>query len=416
MAAQDVRIEITGLREFQQLVQKMEALQRSSKRTGGSGGPVSNLASAQANANIANASGDPIHRADAAYRLERAMLRMQRIQQSQDPRGRFGEAIGQLIRSTRFGGNGVMPLVGRSMDAAKAGAAALGGEEFAAAVGKAAGPLGTVVALFAGLAIAARDAIPSLTQFRNATLQLGSSTGTTAFLKTLGVDPGDAAGFRQNVQSGVGAAELMRLGISPPGDRRFGAVDEGKLLQDAIERVAALPTRTARIQSARNLGIEQYLPQIEGFHKNPEQARRDAELSARVNDSFSQDAATSASHSLDRIGKSFENFKNALGGGAGIMIAPALDTLTAFVDNLTKGLLGIQGRPVGSPDVQSGVDPQTKALDRNTQATLDLAKLYEQGLFGGGNAAAGALPGAYRGAQFEQFLQGNTVRLGIPLI
>jgi hypothetical protein len=378
------------------------------------------------------------------------------------------QAIMTAIRSTRFGMGGgqsgmqVMPLIGRTFDALKA----LG--PFGEALGVAAG----IVATFGAAAKSAADAV---NQFTGAALTGGGTPAETAQLGGIGAALGssahDMAELSRNLSQRLATDPMSMVGLgmsNPLGNvPLMGPVDTSKLLLQAMQRLISIQERQGMgraIQVARQTGLEQLLPFLKLSQRTQQQILgEDATRRAGIMDQPQQRAAMEFSAQLSRLGEALSLLGTKIAGPFMDAITQIIEGFTsivnwindhipkfstqeqALIDTKIKQLQDIikekgPNAPVSlklnprdeqfthTTAIQAlqremnirksllGTDDQKNALDRNTDATDNLARVMSglaRMIVGGGERAQNALPANWRYQDSYNQLDREGYRMGV---
>ncbi len=389
---------------------------------GGSGstaGPYQRLEYLKKQIDEAKASGsgpDSSKMRDLLQARARAEKAIERIEHPPLPPSRT-DKIGQAFLSTRFGQNGVEPLIGRAAAALGINTTALAGM-----VGKLAGPIGlaitAVMAVKGAFDLAADSAQRITTKFTDVRSSTGASTLGAAQLGMIagftGVDaPGAARAFHQRIATdpvAMGFAAMAGVRAGAPGP--FGPTDQSASYRQAIERVSGISNGDDRIRTARALGIEQEVGRYSLL--SPEmrsRMERTSQVSAQINDSGAQQRGAEMVAAMERAGQSTQNVKDAFGN---LMGGRFIDFLNAYSDiadqtalqvNSLSGLVYGSAKKPGSSYGSGGSDGalesrQIAATSDLTRAMIALTSATERSTRGGGARTSDAIPKNLSGQSF----------------
>lgn len=359
----------------------------------------------------------------------------------------FGSRLGTAIRSTRFGAGPASPLVGRTMDV------------FAPGMGTAAGPVGIAVTAAAAAITAfvavVRSATDTLASFRQATMESGGTVGQVAGLRAMGLSGQDivsrGAGLRGAATGGDPFAMMraMSAGVSIlPGE--LGNQNQAQQLQGAIGYLRVLgQTRGAeeQLRAARSLNMEWALREANASDRVWQAWQKDAEVAKSVFDPAVTQAAADLQQQFARVQDNWQTLIAALGAP---VIADAAEAFGDIADAL-RGVVGIAGSGAAGFGVSVGVqaavaqipgigniiaglmaqhmieraggvggpgskaEAQTTALGDNTDAIRQLISVMtsrRREVMGGGERAAGILPGGLIGAEIMKAIAARRFVLG----
>jgi hypothetical protein len=432
MPGMEINLGFTGLdaavRRMRELEQAAAGVARNLQGGGGGGGgaaagPVARAAAAQRGLAGAQAGGDPGAIFDAQVRAIRAQQSVERAQRLLSGGPNFQERLRSFVSTTRFGGGGggglggAMPLVGRT-------AALFGGEAAAAMTG----PLGLAVA-GAAAAITAfgslvSDAGQAVGEFRRGMVVTGGTPGETARLAAMGIAPGQqgaaAASLRERLVSGPRAqAAAQRIGLALPGHRLSGEVNEARGLAQALEllRVTGrLRGAEEQLREARELGLEAHLDELRVSERVWRARQGTAAVQGDIMERNAQQFRDLDAESA-RAAAAMDALKTSIGG----LVAPQVEygkRLTAdfltgaayVVDKLKPPESAWEKSLRAMEEKQGGAEAATK---ENTEALRASTRMIEEGIFGGGERARGAIPSALRGRLVAEGIEGERLKLGV---
>lgn len=350
-------------------------------------------------------------------------------------------SVMNAISSSRFGGDGIQPLIGRS--SAVLEAAGLSSE-----LAGLAGPVGIAVAATVELGKAiysfSADAAKSGQELAMARYSLGSTGAQAARLqaysRATGVDfVGLAQGFDQRLQSDPRAAGIAgQFGAySVPGVPH----NEAANLLKAIEGLQRITNEEQRTRVARQLGLEAALPLTQASRGSVRQLGTDANLTASIMDPQFQKDAAEFNLAAGRVQGGWQALSGELSKSFFPIITPLLNgvadteySLAAFMKgdfksaadygikalqefgtSKTNADIGFGGggmnflfnknkpflKGSANGDGSSGMTPEDNlaaALDANTKAQIAHTRLVKE--IGGGEMSKKAIPSALRNGHF----------------
>lgn len=400
------------------------------------GGPNYRLAQAQQRLSILQGMGaHPQAIQDAQGAVQRAQAGVARQQQMLSGGASPAQKLAQVLLTSRFGAGGLMPLVGRSLAALGVG-------------GAAAGPAALVMAGLAAVGVGLHafvsmlgEAASALSDFRAAAMQSGGSTGDISRLTSMGMSPGSIAGKaaaltqRMSMLGGDPFAMLagMKLGVQLPIGRPFGKTNEAETFLAVIEGLRKVKSAEEQLRLARMLGVDADMDLVRASDKVFEAMKRDAALRTKFFDERTQQNAADVSAGFIRVNNAMDNLKvtlskpfladmaNALAGLAEIMntVAAIMNKNAIALRAALAGALTIVFGPLAVPLLGAlsalggkGQKDHQSALDQNTDALNNLAGVFKEGTYGGGERTRGAVPSALKGLMLGGAIAGNSLRLG----
>lgn len=276
---------------------------------------------------------------------------------------------------------------------------------------------GTAAAALVLVAKAADSAAQNLTQFAHLRDTLGASTGETAQLRllgqVLGINIGSAAEslHRAAISGGLATGTAARYGVSIRPVETGYPTDRGADLLRLIEGLWQTARRQGPGQAlvdARNLGQEELFGVT---YLSREQLDRVKQLAA----------ATSALYGPEQITQAYElKFAMAelsvawtdLVTVIGTAVIPAVSELVKFFADMLRGFTGTDA---------GGGNPLNQSMQQLSRSVQDnsTALRYMTGIYGGGERARHALPGAYgpgNGMYLSEALRQHAIRLGAQAI
>jgi hypothetical protein len=326
-----------------------------------------------------------------------------------------------VFTTSRYGANGLMPLVGRTL--------ALLPAEFK-----------PVIAALTAMAIVANSAADSIRQFRQEMLTSGGTREESGRLRALGSaigveNMGQMA--RQLAQTlatnGMAAGAAATIGVHDIGNPYASDLDKAKNLERIIDHItdSSISDYEAR-RFAILLDVESLLALRDASQDVVWALKRQGESSAFVNDAAATNEAANFHGMIAELSASFGDLVSVIGqfvmpilttfGGilAGVfeILAVALKSiLVVFQPVLT--LFSFFGRLLG--DLLQGIarvmawlgmgsdNSEQNSRDRHTDAMNEHSRMLKEGTFGGGARARGALapqgmygPGSNRGINPSQ--------------
>ncbi len=325
---------------------------------------------------------------DNAYRLRRAQEAYKRAQRVMDGPNPYDKLV-TMIRSTRFGRGGLMPLVGRTWDVLKSLG---GGQTISAAFGASGGlkgvakgilsafkqggmggvgsllgsgsamgtagvaMIGGTVALIAAavagvtlLGMAANKAADRLNEFARGQLTTGGTVGQQSVLGryggAIGMSESQISGLADSlqnaVQSGFGMAYAQQGGFyNAPG--QFGSANQAQFLIKAVEYLRSIDQNMGReeaIRRSRALGISAALPMLNVSNRQMAMARQDANIQAQVFTPQQQRNAADFSASLERMSTAFENLFQSVFQPMMPLFTGIANATATFINGLTQGVI-----------------------------------------------------------------------------
>lgn len=371
----------------------------------------------------------------------------------------FFSRLSSAVLTTRmnFGGQGfgASPLLGRSLNVLGLKGSSAG------AVGLA---ITALMVEFELLTLAVRTAVhvfreafESLHAISSARMITGGTAGTMAGLSAMGMPPGMiqglAAGLRGALTSSplamaAGARAGMGAGafISP---EIGGSTDSAGILQSALTYIAGFTKESDRLREAMRLNMESAIPLIEAYRRNKDAMDADAKVRGAIADKDTLRAADDVSAAFGRIQFSFLSVVQALGkpflkdiaawanlfadGLRGIaawinqnpqILRALVDQWAMFIKGIALGLEALGVLPKGTTmaianafqaerDRMARDNKLADSID-NLNGTMQQANTIwgQNGIYGGGSRARGALPGGLKGPAFSRAVAGNALRLG----
>jgi len=327
----------------------------------------------------------------------------------------FSSKLLNVLKSSRFGAGGLMPLVGQTAKAFGAGPLLI----VAAA--------GLVVKAFKEMVTAAEEATATLTTLSYSTGSRGASLGALSGLSSALGGPAGVSSLSSSLQSRITSDPFAMATAAQMGvfnlPRPFGQIDEGKNLKTIIDRIRELPFE-GRVRTSRLLGIEGAEQALNLSKSQYEQSQNRGKLQERIfGDKETQEAVADFTQSLNDLGDSFKRVLGSLG-------KPFLKALTAFfntladildkISELQDWLSKIGVSVPGTEGTGTSADAHTDALNANTRTMaennvhLDRLNATIQGTYGRGERTERALRGALGVGAGPQFLN-NTDRAALRL-
>lgn len=323
----------------------------------------------------------------------------------------FGSKLKSAFMSSRFGADGIMPLVNK--------VSALVGEAgtMAVAVGFASAKL---VQSLHNLADASAKSTFAFNQFRT---DIGSSAGTGSILRNLGgsigLDKSNmgrlANSFQERITSDHVAMSVAgsRLGVQNM-NGFFGDQDYGNQLLKAIHGLRGISNREERIRVARAVGLTDALPLLDISNRQLSKVQGDMFGGAGTANKRTSSADFISAQS--RLSLAIEN----LVGSVGNVLAP---TLTQIMNNLadnvntlanaisTLSTLGdttrlafnlLTGDLKGSMEAYRDMqENQKRSTDKNTEALNRNTQMMKDGIYGiGGDRLSSALGDGSLGGEY----------------
>ncbi len=388
-------------------------------------GPWSRLLQMHQQYAAALQSGDQLRIMDAQYRLAVATKAVQRAQGVINPQNSMGQALKNLIFSTRVGagagGLSVAPLVGRLL-------------QFASHGGPAGMAAAAVIMAVTALASAAHKAAEFLNEVASARYVGGGTAAETgqaaAIGAAVGMSPGDMArAARQLADRLATDASAMALagqhGIRDPlGNNPIsGGLNKMRNLLKTIDAIANMTSEADAMRLARATGLESFL----GLRDLSSETRR--QVMAATAEMFGKDQQQAAAEYRAQTGllalemnklligltpavKDVADLARELGPLVGLIMKLSLATMPLIW--LFRILAAAVRALKAAWDKLTGNDKGTKkdglkdAVDDNTDA-LNAATSTMRQIFGGGDRARGALPGNLRG---QNMIFRDSINLG----
>lgn len=400
-------------------------------RGGGGGGGIAargslaNLRQAYQDLQTAMAGGNPATIRDAQVRHRRAQMRFDRDENLMRGGPGFGSRLNTFVRSTRFGNQGLSPLVGRALD--------LFGGRLAAF----AGPIALAAAAVTAFTKVIMDGAAGLQAASTARILSGGTAGQIASLQGMGIGADQIAAQAQALREAMvggglaaGMGQQLGLGIALP--RGMGKTNEAEDLQKFIEGVSKMERAEDRLRAAQLLNQEAILPQIEAYRRNAKAMKADGDARAKIASMGATDAADDLGNALGRIKdnanlaaqnlsgpflKSLTAISNATADGMRALADPKYAdgaNVSKAVDKAMDAMRKAKSTALLGPKTLDGSIMKAKdaALDANTKALNRVTAAFGDGAFGGGARARGALPAKYNGFAFDQAVAGTSLRMG----
>ena len=200
----------------------------------------------------------------------------------------------------------------------------------------------------------------------------GGSLAESAALRSMGIDGGRARALTERIASDPFAkAAAGRLGVQAlPGP--YGTLDTARTTIDTIRRLRAIPDDAQAQRAARVMGAEDLLRFRRVSEQTFQNLRRDAELTARVNDPAQIARGAEYETSLSRLSQAFENAKVAASG-------PLLETMADLFNGIADTLNGITSFVEGNRDkiaAVTGFFESMALVGASTAGGGGLASLY----------------------------------------
>jgi hypothetical protein len=329
----------------------------------------------------------------------------------------FMDKFKSLLMSSRFGSSGMMPLVSKAVDL-------LGFEAVAAAA---------AVKLLWGAATAAAE---SLTQFKDSMVVSGGSAQEVGQLKSFGDVAGvsdmaaAARALSEKIQSGGPAMGIAaNHGIYDWGGDAFGPMNKAKNLQKALEFIFTGPKLEAE-RFARVMHLEAFIKMRDLSQQTRDNLAEAGRASAMAHSTSATKNALEFDAAMSILGTNFDTLKTLVGDSvlpeftAAIRVigglASGFNSLYSAVKPLLDQILALGHRDAVPNDFAKKLLPGMFGdKDKTDDVTKDHTDAMRdhttamRGLFGGGENARRALPGAYQqnGGQSDNWL-GNASGLG----
>lgn len=324
--------------------------------------------------------------------VQQQMEKRERALKSQ--KGDGGTNISDLIKTSRVsisgGGIDFMPLVGK----------------LTGVLGELSTPITAATGAILLLEQAAQHAAAEMRAFRAAQLTSGGTQYEVAVGRGIGRYVGmsgedvakSARSFADRITSDPYAQSTAnRLGISPDMPGPNGKIDKLEGLLRFIDKLRQLSDAEA-IRAARATGTEDFLPLRDLTDRNYEalKAVSRAGGAAMTPENLMRQANRDAGNQLrnqmgqdiyDGMGRAFRNDVDAIGRH----LIPGMGEAGAQSD---REMAEMQRRRQS----QNGGDRHTTALEENNGHLSSLNQILRQGMYGGGERARGAVPGAVIGA------------------
>lgn len=373
-------------------------------------GPNAALAAARLGLSAASAGGDPDAIQDAVFRLKQAQDRLDRARQRLTPPS-FTSRLQSAISSSRIGagpqGLQLFPLINRLIPL----------------FGRFTGPLALATSGLTGLAQAARQSAQTLGATSGAGMITGGGARNAAFLRAIGITPGEQPGFAGGLRERVARDPLAmsaasRLGIQGVLPRDWDpGMDEGRLAEQIVRRLARVPDARERLSLARRLGVEERLPQIEALRRSPGLLREMERHAKIMGDPDTVRGAQRFNDEMERLRLQRESFgtraiqpwQMAFGALAGKAADAGenQDFLGQLSDAFFEAFTGARIKRAAQTPQQA----QAAALQANTAALqANTGALLKPGSYGG-TAGGRMLPRA-TSADSQAALQRGILKLG----
>lgn len=332
----------------------------------------------------------------------------------------FAQRLNTFVRSTRFGGSGVMPLVGRSADLLGVGSGGGASAAFAAAA-----------AAIVGLAVAAKQARDTLTTLAGINNVAGGGIGSAGQASRIGAAIGlsgsQIGGMARSTIEGIsnggpGAAYANGYGVRAVP----GMGDPSNKLDRFIRLISGIandPNEERARRAAQSLGMEDFLNL-----RNLSPETRSKVLGRMKGGADKRDvqAAAEFNAQIGLIGDSFSRIVTKIGTPVLRVAAVALEKVADAFDYLAKNadmvgavILGpliqlaelLTGRKASATSGQgkSPVDRNTDAINENTRALNNSREFFGNG----GPNSRGAAPQAWRSKEFfDRYAKGQARAMG----
>jgi hypothetical protein len=327
----------------------------------------------------------------------------------------FMDKLKTLLLSSRFGSGGLMPLVSKAVDL-------LGFEAVAAAAG---------LKMLWGVADGAAE---SLTKFKDQMVVSGGSGQEVGRLSALGNVAGVfdmAAAARQlseKIQSG-GAAQGMAAnhGMFDYGGDAFGPMDKSKNLHKALDFIFTGPQKEAE-RFARVMGLEAFVKMRDLSQQTRDALMQAADANAAAHGPAATKNAMEFNAQMEMLKMNFDSLTTNLGDSMLPEFSGLLSVFSAVVKAVNDvylhvkplidftNSLSLSGSYKKLSDAWDQAFPDKSADDTVTKDHTDAMKDHTtamRGMFGGGDNARKALPGAWQqnGGQSDNWL-GSAAGLG----
>ena len=369
------------------------------------------------------ASGDASKVAD--YNLEVLRNQKQIARAEKKPPSTADKLLG-VLKTSRFGADGLMPLVGKTMELL--------------------GPVGSVVGALAIAGKEAADALYKMTEDAagagKAFMSLGFAGGGTGqetarlagIGNALGISPEQMGAAAQSFNTAITTDPFAMqaggaLGVqNSPGP--FGQQDWSGNLIKAIDNLRNIKDPNTQLLLAREAHLEQFLPITKMSDDNWNQMKQDASANSGVFSDQQQTASLEFLASQNRM-------KDGLDMTSAALMGPFMGALTGiqtFVANelhssvVQSGLSGagaaaMAGLPggfiisaltdiFGGKSGKSGTDDNTKALNDNTKAQNANTAIMQQGAYGNGERFQAVTRDIQGGEYLNRSLEQSGFRLG----
>ncbi|MBA2689226.1 MAG: hypothetical protein H0U63_00295 [Burkholderiales bacterium] len=281
---------------------------------------------------------------------------------------------------------------------------------------------------------AAKQAADNINDFRAAQLTSGGTGAQTAQLRSIGgvtgVDMNQMAReFSRTISTdGIAAGIAGRAGIYDPGGELFGDNNKAKNLLEWADKLAEM-SQSERTRAARLTKMEPLLKYADMSQKVRDQMKNDSLQSESIMTPEAVRNAANFNGQLIRLNTAFSDLATILGKEILPVLTTGIEAVTwavrGFNDALQKPPLSwlakmVIGGAVGGAQAgaqmaggkPAGVkDPQVAASEANTDALRQLSQLLKNGMYGGGERARGAVPGAWKGMNQGEW-QGQAMNLG----
>ena len=296
------------------------------------------------------------------------------------------------------------------------------------------GPVAIVIGA-AAIAIAVltnkvKDAAAAMSALKDAATVSGGNTGNISFLTQLGIPAGQISGMAASLRGGIVGGGFPRLaasqlGIGPILPRELGGPNEAEILERVVKGLASIDNAERRLITARRLGVEGILGEVESYRRYKDQLEAGAEINRRIMDpetlQLGKDLTFQFGQLTKNLGllgqtlskpflKGFVSFIETAAkfvGGLALMFDNLFKGIDTAIGGIVKGLGGTWNSAYSggaNPILDPLIDP-LKAIAWNTAP-------LRTGTIGGGPRAAGALPAAVKGYLLDNATQGNAMRLG----
>lgn len=320
-----------------------------------------------------------------------------KIPQQQSTWQRFQNAM----YSSRFGNQGLMPLLGKTLDVV--------------GLGKLAGPVGVAITVIKAFADAIGAASARVNDFYSSKNFGGGTTGDTEASRygksayDIDFDKIGANAQSDYYNGGPVGQAAREAGLEPPGFGRYRSPNRAKYGRRLVEELV----RRGDVARLQDIGADNAIPFARGSQEERQRfidelektAREGGDDNGRQGQEFNRWKGA-ADQYLDRLGR------QVMGG----VDAYLKNVNNPFV-NMIGGLIGNNPLPgaVFGPGAVDKKDEQAKALDRNTEAlerntaALDFAK---PGTYGGDVRTRGALPNGMRTYMLDELAAKEALALG----